>query len=421
MASGSNGRYSGQMHDPTDIFKGKGSGTDLQEYFARQDLIQQELMGYRDSGALKKWVDEVDRVTSAAQLALGKSALQGMMKEAADTQLRLATFLPPDHLAKVGQVIPMWAQISPQLGDRIAEIAQAAQLSLSAFEPLRQSAAIEALAKLPTFSVDELIISSLAKQMASIDHSWASTADHVASVLAFSHLNSFSETVRSLAPLGAERSAFIAEEFGGYDAAFVEAESADEEEAEATYTEAGRNPALVAFPRESYPSVLQAAGWVAPPLPMPPPLLEDGTPVEGFTFDAADHALIVHVEGHLRNFVFRRLAEVFGHKWIKAHVPQDRRDNWAARREKSVARGFPRLALIYYADFSELKDLISKRDLWSQFFGDIFGVREVFIGSMIRLHAIRIELAHSRSISNTSRLRLELEANFILGALGALQ
>lgn len=242
-----------------------------------------------------------------------------------------------------------------------------------------------------------------------------------ASVGALAELTGFTARVRSASPSSDERTLEITEQFGDFDGTFVDAElAATEEDREAAYTDAGRNPSLVAFPYRSYPSVLVAAGWAQNYKPAPLPILAEGGLYESGTHDPADNATITAVEAHLRHFVDCTLTRSFGSDWIRTHVPADRRTAWELRRSASIAKGNPAFTLIHYADFQDLLDIVVRKDLWRDFFGAVFGPKPLFEATMTRLHAIRVEVAHARPLTNTARLRLEVEANSVFRWLGVL-
>lgn len=242
-----------------------------------------------------------------------------------------------------------------------------------------------------------------------------------ASIGALAELSAFTARIRSAPPADDGRAVEIVEQFGDFDEAFASAETAAaDDEREAVYTDGGRNPTLVAFPPRAYPSVLVAAGWVPDFMPPPAPLLVSGVACETAFHDAADNATITAVEAHLRHFVDATLTQLSGRDWPTTYVNADKLAGWTVRQQASVAKGNPAFAPIYYADFQDLLDVVCRKDLWRDVFGSTFGPKPLFEATLTRLHAIRLELAHARPLTNTARLRLEVEANTVFGWLGVL-
>lgn len=396
-------------------------------FYEEEQRFRKQMLEMGSSGAVAEFVkmaSEQHRLQRAIEDAVGGSAqLHRILEQARERHRLHSELVSADQFAAIRDGLNFRAQLAPAFHQRIAGIAEMAQRSLGSFGSLGAGSIQETLVELQrNLSFDHGRLATLASQLGQVDRPWAYLSDRAGSVAAFMELDAFSSTVRSLPSFGTEHGALISTELGTFDEGFVEAETTEDEAGgEQVYTEHGRNPALIAFPTESYPTVLQAAGWTELHLPAPLPRAEDGSVVEGYSYDPAEQALVTAVEAHLREFVDVRMRARFGSDWLVQHVHPDRRAEWSGRRDASVARGFPQLGLIYYADFSELKDLIGKKQPWNEIFRDAFKVPEVFATSMIRMHGIRIELSHARVLTKTARLVLEVEANAIFRAIGAIK
>lgn len=350
----------------------------------------------------------------------GVEGIREHMARAAAAHRDFAAAFPPDRLKELQAGFAQHAVLASSVGRDLALLAQRDGAAPGVFTRLQF---VPNLANVVNHGLAQRQseLSAAIAVASRLDVPWASATLPYVSIGALAELTGFTARVRSAASGDEGRMVEVEQQFGDYDEAFADAETAStEDEREAVYTEGGRNPTLVAFPSRSYPSVLVAAGWVADFIPPPPPLLVTGAVCEFAFHDPADNATIVAVEAHLRHFVDANLTRLFGVGWTKTYVPAEKSALWTMRQQASVNRGNPAFAPIYYADFQDLLDVVGRRDLWRDVFGPVFGSKPLFEATMTRLHAIRLELAHARPLTNTARLRLEVEANTIFTALGVL-
>lgn len=351
----------------------------------------------------------------------GVEGMRAYMSTASAAQRAFADAFPPDRLEELQRGFAEQAVLASAVGQDLALLAQTVGSRPDVFGRLKAIPDLTALTSAAGLIRSEDLAAAVVAGTR-LDVEWASIALPTVSIGALAELSGFTARVRS-APLDDEaRVVEIGEQFGGYDEAFASAEAAPTEgEREAVYTASGRNATLVAFPSRAYPTILVAAGWVSDFEPPPPPMLATGAPCDTAFHDPADGVTITAVEAHLRHFVDRMLTLKAGADWVRTLVPRDRSDAWRQRQEASVTKGNPALAPIYYADFQDLLDIIGRKDLWRDVFSAVFGPKPLFEATMTRLHAIRLELAHSRPLTNTARLRLEVEANAVFTALGVLR
>ena len=190
------------------------------------------------------------------------------------------------------------------------------------------------------------------------------------------------------------------------------------EEREAAAVDAGTNPEVVAFPAPAYPQVLVVAGFEfdLPASPAPPPDSDDGTAA----FDPHHAALLRHLENRLRAFVEAELGRIDGPAWIRRRVPEKMKDKWENRRDTDLDRRRDSYPLIYYADLTDLSDVICRNDNWDDAFKRIFRHKDELQVGMRRLGPIRNALAHSRPLVRTDQLFLACEALRLLRALGVI-
>ena len=190
------------------------------------------------------------------------------------------------------------------------------------------------------------------------------------------------------------------------------------EEREAAAIDAGTNPEVVAFPTPAYPQVLFVAGFKfdLPSSPAPPSDSGDGSAA----FDPQHAALLRYLEDRLRTFVVAELSRIEGPAWIRMRVPKAMKDKWENRRDKDRDQRGDSYPSIYYADLTDLSDVICRNDNWNDAFKPIFKHKPDLQVGMRRLNPIRNALAHSRPLVRTDQLSLACEALRLFRALGVM-
>jgi len=131
------------------------------------------------------------------------------------------------------------------------------------------------------------------------------------------------------------------------------------------------------------------------------------------------HRMVLdRVEQELRRIVDAKLQDLDGSEWVDRRVPPDVKKRWADRQDDDRRTGRPVYALIQYADFMDLCDLILKKKNWREAFVLLFQKKEDIGVSMSRLHPIRKAIAHNRPLSPADELTLIAEGTRILRACG---
>ncbi len=180
--------------------------------------------------------------------------------------------------------------------------------------------------------------------------------------------------------------------------------------------DAGFNPELIAFPEAVYPSVLFSAGFELKigAIGNVPSEKGDNTGV----FDPQHGSLLQQVEHRLRKVVETELLKEAGINWYRSRVPGSTRQRWQDRKEEDDRQRGDSFPLIFYADFSDLSDIICRKDNWNDVFHGLFVSKDDLRVSLQRLSPIRKAIAHNRPLVRTDQLILLSEACRILGALG---
>lgn len=268
----------------------------------------------------------------------------------------------------------------------------------------------------PHFGNEALWQRSLVSRMQELGAPWAASDYIERSAFAFGSLSRLSDTIAFDTPFSVATRSFVEEEFGELT---VVSDGEGFEEREQRYDNAGRDPALIAFPDTEYPNVLRAAGFYNVEIPLPPtpqPIAN----CEGLAIYSDVHQSTMRLlELHLRLFVGRLLADT-GLQWEKRRVSGQIRQRWEARQEEYRAAGAPVYELIHYADFNDLAQIIGQNDNWNEKFKQVFLDKEGVQVSLRRLSPLRNNDAHLRPLVSTELLYLMAEATRLLRAIGVV-
>jgi hypothetical protein len=181
----------------------------------------------------------------------------------------------------------------------------------------------------------------------------------------------------------------------------------------AFYIERGFNPELTDFTTVAFDEGLQIAG-------LSEPAASEGEDNQEVGFSRAREAFdrLLRFEVALRRFIERVMQAEFGSDWMKRQLPNGMFDSWVAKRETAVKAGYLEQPLIDYADFTDYKTIIERRDNWKAVFAPIFGRTEDIRESFQRMYPVRIATMHARFITPDDRLLLLVETNRVLKAIG---
>lgn len=361
-------------------------------------------------------------VTRLAELGIGRDTFEQIKAlEIADPMRGLS----PELIGRIRdaeRAVMEPFQYSGAAASAVAEMEVAHRAMMSAVSPLSlgqigslASAAAAMVPSHPRLAVDSLWEKSLAERMGVIDAPWAAAGYFDRSAFAFGSLARLSDTLAFDDPFSVATRTYVEDEFGEV-VEFDDGEIDREEK----YDEAGRDPALVAFPHEEYPSILRAAGFYQIEIPMPPapqPIAN----AEGIAiFSEAHESALRSVELHLRLFLTNQLRSL-NPNWEKQRVPGDIRNRWKLRQDEYRAAGAPVYELIHYADFNDLAQIITRTDNWNELFKSVFGDKDGVQVSLRRLSPLRNNNAHLRPLTPSELLFLLAEATRLLRAIGVIQ
>lgn len=171
------------------------------------------------------------------------------------------------------------------------------------------------------------------------------------------------------------------------------------------YVGLGFNPALTRFPLPAFEQGLEIAGLEQVPRESE---RADGEQ-DGLVRTNAAHDQLLWVERLLRKFIDRQLTQAYGADWPKHRLPNGVYDAWQEKKRKAEESGAEDRPLIEYSDFTDYAPILCRRDNWREVFQAFFrreeGVRETFQ----RLHPVRLDIAHSRLITQDDELLLRVE------------
>ena len=154
----------------------------------------------------------------------------------------------------------------------------------------------------------------------------------------------------------------------------------------------------------------------------PPPLSEAYVPPDSGSVEEEAalartnraHDWLQRLESQLRRFIDHVMTDAFGPDWPTRQLPNNRRDQWNAKKEAADQSGAPPRPLIAYADFTDYVPIICRRDNWGQVFSPYFERPESVRESFQRLYPIRRDTMHARPITQDDELLLYVETKRLM-------
>lgn len=118
----------------------------------------------------------------------------------------------------------------------------------------------------------------------------------------------------------------------------------------------------------------------------------------------------IHViENGLREFIIERMTLKYGALWYKSHLTTNALDNY--KKGITYERNIKWNDLIphhplYYIDFTNIKEIIEKKDNWNGVFKEVFKRSDIICTSLSEIEYIRNKVAHNRKISENELISL---------------
>lgn len=337
---------------------------------------------------------------------VGRMATNAALHDLADTKLRnqrLGLSFEDAGFQRVAQELEQQKRfeaafrlpLASEFASLAADVAAANSLASSSFGSLQY--------------VDEL-----QARMKEMREPWLSASMPSASVGAFADLQAIGYLASHNDPFGATAVAALRTALGDWrePANFDLMTYCDPILRSRRYLDHGFDPELTDFTVPAFEQSMEIAGlgWSkSPEIPESSELLEEGLARNGRAYDC-----IQRLEIQLRRFIESKMLAAFGDKWMIRQLPNGMLDRLREKQEAAIKAGEPSSPLMDYADFTEYRCIIERKDNWEKVFKSIFGRKEDICESFQRLFPVRIATMHARIITQDDELLLQVESRRIL-------
>lgn len=247
--------------------------------------------------------------------------------------------------------------------------------------------------------------------MAEMQSPWLRADNEMASARALSEMMAIGHGIDRSAPFGDELSAAIRLSLGDWrDIATPSAEPFfDPVQRVSFYYDRGFHPTLTNFPKQAFDEGLRLAH-----LREQPQTADDYGDDDEKQRACQAYSQLQEFETVLRRFIEKAMRDVFGDNWMSRQLPNGMLDQWVEKRDKAIDAGQPEHPLIDYADFTDYRKIIERRDNWQAVFKPIFKRAEDIRESFQRLYPVRVATMHSRIITQDDTLLLVVETKRVL-------
>ena len=264
--------------------------------------------------------------------------------------------------------------------------------------------------------------SSLKRAMESMRTPWLDIQETMRSVAGFAEIQHIGHALRTLPAFDENLSATLRVDLGDWrdPIAWRPEIITDLATRSDFYVSLGFNPELTDFPLPAFEQSLDIAGL---PRELPPsgggqdagPLRnEDDREEEGLGRTNGAHNSLQRLERLLRKFIDEQMTQAFGSVWAKQRMPNGLYDQWREKKRKAEEAGAEVRPLVEYADFRDYPGIICRGDNWREVFGAPFVRKESVRESFQRLYPIRLDVAHSRLITQDDELLLRVEVRRLM-------
>lgn len=128
----------------------------------------------------------------------------------------------------------------------------------------------------------------------------------------------------------------------------------------------------------------------------------------GFARNIMAYDWLLRFETQIRRFIDQHMIKVYGDNWPEQQLPKGMFDSWRDKQKKDP-HSARHSRLIVYADFTEYELIICKRDNFTNVFAPFFKRAEHIRECMQRLAFPRIQVMHSRLLTQDDELLLFAE------------
>lgn len=256
-----------------------------------------------------------------------------------------------------------------------------------------------------------------------IDKSWVDE-----SISAMSNLAVLGHAVR-FAPFEMPTTRIVQSTLGIWDGSLTAHQMEDMERRNLLYAEWGFDQSILAIPEPAFGQALYSVGLLhshvaqAPEESAEDELLENCDEYINRKRRNSAYALLEELEQTLRFFIGQQMRLNFGSCWEQTQTPQAKDGKclaslWEEKKQKAVAHGRPiNEPLIDYADFTDYKAVMIRKDNWDKVFSKTFKNKHHLEFAFDQMFPIRLDIAHSRPITKGSFLIFVAHAKHILSAM----
>ena len=129
------------------------------------------------------------------------------------------------------------------------------------------------------------------------------------------------------------------------------------------------------------------------------------------------YARLQRLETHLRRFIDEKMTSAFGEDWPRHRLQNNLDEQWVEKKQKAAQEGRKPLPLVYYAAFPDYERVILKRDNYRQVFSKYFCRTGDIRESLRRLYPIRLDIMHSRPITQEDQILLYVEVQRVFNVI----
>lgn len=379
-----------RLIDPLgEAYKHLGAGAPTLAFLGREEEGRRKLMSHL--------LPSEDWINTASEIVRQRKLLEGPIEEAR----RLGLFAPQSERREMmSQALEARRAFESMF--RLPEIEELSQLSREALK------AAEVWKHL-TGSHETLRVA-----MGEMRSPWLQIEDKLASARAFADLIAIGQGVTSPSVFKAGFAEALRLKLGDWRDPIAATQDVwiDPMSRWAFYRDQGFDQNLTDFSPQAFDESLRIAGLGGEEIEIETEEDEDGFARVRYAF-----AELHRFEVAMRRFISRVMQDAFGETWMKHRLPNGMLDEWVAKRDKAVKAGETEQPLIDYADFSDYRAIIERKDNWRDVFAPVFGRAEDVRESLQRLFPVRIATMHARIITQDDQLLLSVETKRILRAI----
>ncbi|WP_150756847.1 Swt1 family HEPN domain-containing protein [Pseudomonas fluorescens] len=245
---------------------------------------------------------------------------------------------------------------------------------------------------------------------------WLNGANVLGSAQAFAEIHALGRLVNGPNPFAQSVSASLRVELGDWRDFEVAAPEllVDPQSRTALYVERGFNTALTDFTDDAFDEGLESAGIREHSVGS---VYHAELDEAGLARNQNAFNTLMRFEMQVRHFIAEAMLAQYGEDWIKHQLPGDMLERWRAKAEASIKAGYSPGELIDYADFTDYRMIIERKDNWANVFRAVFTRPEDIRESFQRLFPVRIATMHARIITLDDDLYLRSETQRVLSAI----